>query len=150
GSVPPDAPLPPPDLPIKAGEGPPCRILVAEDNPVNRRIVENMLGSARYVLTFAENGREAYEAFQKSAFDLVLMDVSMPEMDGVESTQAIRAFEAAQARAPTPIVALTAHAMAGDRERFLSAGMDDYLTKPIQRAVLTDMVSRLGADANSA
>ncbi|MEL6189865.1 MAG: response regulator, partial [Myxococcota bacterium] len=97
GSVPPDAPLPPPDLPIKAGEGPPCRILVAEDNPVNRRIVENMLGSARYVLTFAENGREAYEAFQKSAFDLVLMDVSMPEMDGVESTQAIRAFEAAQA-----------------------------------------------------
>ena len=119
-------------------------VLVAEDNPVNRKIVENMLRDERYALTFAENGREAYGAFRTRTFDLVLMDVSMPEMDGVEATQAIRAFEAARDCHPTPIVALTAHAMAGDRERFMEAGMDDYLTKPIKKAVLLEVVSRLG------
>ena len=119
-------------------------ILVAEDNTVNRKIIEHMLGGDRYALTFAENGREAYGVFRTGTFDVVLMDVSMPEMDGVEATQAIRAFEAGRDCSPTPIVALTAHAMSGDRERFLAAGMDDYLTKPIKKTVLVELVSRLG------
>ena len=127
-----------------AFEGRRLSVLVAEDNPVNRKIVEHMLGGERYALTFAENGREAYGAFRSGTFDLVLMDVSMPEMDGVEATQAIRAFEGSRDRHPTPIVALTAHAMEGDRDRFIAAGMDDYLTKPIKKAVLIDLVSRLG------
>ena len=120
------------------------RVLVAEDNPVNRKIVANMMDTERFELTFAENGREAYDTFRNAAFDLVLMDVSMPEMDGLEATKAIRSFEAECASAPTPIVALTAHAMYGDREKFLAAGMDDYLTKPIKRKILRDTVARWG------
>ena len=122
-------------------------VLVAEDNPVNRKIVENMLRDERYALTFAENGHQAYGLFREGTFDVVLMDVSMPEMDGVEATQAIRAFEATRECQPTPIVALTAHAMSGDRERFLAAGMNDYLTKPIKKTVLIDLVARLGEPA---
>ena len=124
-------------------------VLVAEDNPVNRKIVENMLRDERYALTFAENGHEAYGAFRKSAFDVVLMDVSMPEMDGIEATQAIRAFEATSKGGRTPIVALTAHAMSGDRERFIAAGMDDYLTKPIKKTLLVDLVSRFGESSTA-
>ena len=139
----------PPAVAVEPGlvpEGRPVEVLVAEDNRVNRKIVENMLSGDRYVLAFAENGREAYDLFRKGRFDVVLMDVSMPEMDGIEATQAIRAFETTRAgQPPTPIIALTAHAMAGDRERFLAAGMNDYLTKPIKKAVLTELVSRMGA-----
>ncbi|MEL6188845.1 MAG: response regulator, partial [Myxococcota bacterium] len=118
------------------------RILVAEDNPVNRRVVAKMLEGAQRTLVFAENGREALDAFRAEFFDVVLMDVSMPEMDGIEATEAIRQWEAAERRPRTPIVALTAHAMSGDRERFVEAGMDDYLTKPIQRSTLSETVER--------
>lgn len=121
-----------------------ARILVAEDNPVNRKIVANMIDTERFELTFAENGRQAYDIFRSATFDLVLMDVSMPEMDGIEATKAIRSFEAERAACPTPIVALTAHAMCGDRERFLSAGMDDYLTKPIKRRILRQTIAWWG------
>ena len=134
-----------PQAPLEAAhEGRQLSVLVAEDNPVNRRIVEHMLSDERFALTFAENGQEAYSVFRTGRFDVILMDVSMPEMDGVEATQAIRAFEAARDCRPTPIVALTAHAMSSDRERFLAAGMNEYLTKPIKKTVLIELMSRLG------
>lgn len=109
------------------------RILVAEDNEVNRLVLDNMIDKTRYSLRFAENGLEACKAFRAETFDFVLMDVSMPEMDGVEATKTIRAFEDSEGRTPTPIAALTAHAMEGDRARFLDAGMNDYITKPVRK-----------------
>ncbi|MEL6185591.1 MAG: ATP-binding protein, partial [Myxococcota bacterium] len=116
-------------------------VLVAEDNLVNQKVVEKMLQSERISLTFVVDGREALDAARRRRFDLIFMDVSMPEMDGLEATRAIRIFEAEQAREPTPIVALTAHAMAGDRERFLASGMDAHLTKPVRRAALREAVT---------
>ena len=118
------------------------RILVAEDNIVNQKIVANMLDADHLTLVFSPDGRQAVDAFCTQRFDLILMDVSMPEMDGVEATEAIRAFERQQGMAATPIVALTAHAMSGDRERFVAAGMNDYLTKPIRRQNLRATVFR--------
>lgn len=116
-------------------------ILVADDNAMNREIIAAMLDE--HDLTFVEDGREAYEVFRNHEFDLVLMDVSMPEMDGIEATQAIRAYEVTRTEA-TPIIALTAHAMTGDRDRFLAAGMDDDLSKPIEMTALTEAVIRWG------
>ena len=120
----------------------PFRLLVAEDNVVNRKILENMLDAKSYQTVFAEDGQQAYEAFQGGDYDVVLMDVSMPVMDGVESTKAIRAYEAGSGVTKTPIIALTAHAMEGDRERFLAAGMDDYLTKPVRREELSSAIAK--------
>ena len=118
------------------------RILVAEDNAVNRRILENMLDGAHYDIDFAEDGRQAYEAVRRERYDVILMDISMPVMDGVEAAKAIRAHEAALSTPATPIVALTAHAMQGDRQRFLAAGMDDYLAKPVRRVALSETIAR--------
>ena len=126
------------------------RLLVAEDNPVNRKIVEKMVDSDRFQLTFANDGEEAFRAFEASHFDLVLMDVCMPKMDGIEATQVIRSFEAKSRRAPTPIIALTAHAMSGDEERFLAAGMDHYLAKPIRRKTLCDALAHWTGDERGA
>jgi CheY-like chemotaxis protein/HPt (histidine-containing phosphotransfer) domain-containing protein len=114
----------------------PCRCLVVEDNPVNQRLVVKMLEVAGHQVTLAGNGREAVEAAARGGFDIVLMDVQMPEMDGLEATAAIRR-EAPIGAARVPIVAMTAHAMPGDRERCLAAGMDGYLSKPIR---MTDLL----------
>jgi two-component system, sensor histidine kinase and response regulator len=94
-------------------------------------------------VTLADDGRQAVDAFQAGRFDLVLMDVQMPEMDGFEAVAAIRALEHAQGRPHTPIVAVTAHAMVGDREKCLQAGMDAYLAKPLRRQLLFDLVDEL-------
>ncbi|MEO0399699.1 MAG: response regulator [Pseudomonadota bacterium] len=123
------------------------KVLVAEDNEINRMVISSMVDQKRYSLQFAEDGRQAYEQFTENNFDLVLMDVSMPEMDGMESTKAIRAFEAREGRQATPIIALTAHAMEGDRQRFLSAGMTDYLTKPVGKDILLKTLEHWTADA---
>jgi two-component system sensor histidine kinase/response regulator len=107
------------------------RVLLAEDNPINQRVALYLLQKQNYTTTVVSNGREALQAFEREPFDLVLMDIQMPEMDGFEATRSIRAAESVSG-GHLPIIAMTAHAMKGDRERCLAAGMDDYVTKPIQ------------------
>jgi CheY-like chemotaxis protein len=124
------------------------RILVAEDNPVNRKLACKVLEKRGHAVAVAENGREALEAVQASGFDLVLMDVQMPEMDGIEATRKIRLWERAAGRR-VMIAAMTAHAMTEDRERCLEAGMDSYITKPFQIAQLAKVL-RQAADESSA
>jgi CheY-like chemotaxis protein len=109
----------------------PLRILVAEDNPINQRVALRLLEKHGHTVVLASNGREAVTAALGGGIDLVLMDVEMPVMDGLVATAAIRAAEPEGERR-LPILALTALAVDGDRERCLSAGMDGYLTKPIQ------------------
>jgi CheY-like chemotaxis protein len=128
---------------VAAPAGSALRVLVAEDNPVNQRIAQQMLRKRQLSVTLADDGRQAVDAFQSGRFDLVLMDVQMPEMNGFEAVAAIRALEHAQGRPHTPIVAVTAHAMVGDRERCLEAGMDAYLSKPLRRQLLLDLVDEL-------
>jgi signal transduction histidine kinase/CheY-like chemotaxis protein len=120
------------------------RILVAEDNLINRAVAVGILEKRGHSLAHADNGREAVEAVERETFDLILMDVQMPEMDGFEATRRIRELEEATG-AHTRIVAMTAHAMAGDRERCIAAGMDDYLSKPLRKEDLLRALD--GADA---
>ncbi len=117
------------------------RVLVAEDNAVNQRLATRLLEKRGHRVTVAANGREAVDALAKQNFDLVLMDVQMPEMDGIEATAVIREQEK-QNGAHLPIIALTAHAMKGDRERCLAAGMDGYLSKPIRSQQLDEILER--------
>jgi PAS domain S-box-containing protein len=117
------------------------RVLLADDNPTNRKLVELLLEQQRHRVTTASNGREAVDRAAKQRFDLVLMDVQMPEMDGFRATAAIREREQSTG-VHTPIIAMTAHAMAGDRERCLGAGMDAYLSKPLRPDDLIATITR--------
>jgi two-component system sensor histidine kinase/response regulator len=117
------------------------RVLLAEDNPVNQRLAKRLLEKRGHLVSIAGSGREAVEALQAGNFDLVLMDIQMPEMDGLEATVAIRKAEISSGK-HQHIVALTAHAMKGDQERCLAAGMDDYLTKPIRLQELDAMIEK--------
>ncbi|NJD36904.1 MAG: transporter substrate-binding domain-containing protein [Geobacter sp.] len=121
------------------------RILVAEDSVVNCKMMEAILRMEGHKVRFAENGRLAVELWRQEPFDLVLMDIQMPEMDGMQATAAIRTDEAATGR-HIPIVALTAYAMSGDRQRFLDAGMDDYLAKPITAEQLRRLLWKYGQE----
>ncbi len=135
----------------------PLSILVVEDNPVNQTVAQRLLERAGHVVILANNGEEALEALEGRHFDVVLMDVQMPVMGGIEATQAIRAREARHSWVvqgdwkPIPIIAMTAHAMQGDRQRCLDAGMDDYVSKPIDARALLAAIDRLtrshGAEA---
>jgi signal transduction histidine kinase/CheY-like chemotaxis protein len=118
------------------------RILLAEDNLVNQRLAAGLLEKRGHTVVVTANGREAVEAFSRQEFDLVMMDVQMPEMDGFEATAAIRTRENA-AGLHIPIIAMTAHAMTGDRERCLAAGMDGYVSKPIRAQELFGAIEGL-------
>jgi CheY-like chemotaxis protein len=126
-------------------------VLVAEDNPVNRKLVTTLLRKRGHKVKAVGNGREAVAAITSKGgpYDLVLMDLQMPEMGGLEAAQAIREQEAGSARR-LPLVALTAHAMQGDRERCLEAGMDGYLSKPIDVDELISTVESFGAGSEEA
>jgi CheY-like chemotaxis protein len=117
------------------------RILVAEDHPVNQRLAAAMLRKMGHVPTIAEHGLAALACLGTATFDLVLMDVQMPEMDGLATTEAIRLREQ-HLGGHIPIVAMTANAMSGDRERCLAAGMDDYVSKPVTAKELAAAIAR--------
>jgi CheY-like chemotaxis protein len=132
-----------------SGEEPerPLRILLVEDSQINQRLAIGLLERKGHSIAVANDGREAYEAFVNEPFDLILMDVQMPEMDGFEATQAIRS--SGQENAGVAIIAMTAHAMKGDRERCLEAGMDAYISKPIRAQILYDTIRRYAPPAKS-
>jgi two-component system sensor histidine kinase/response regulator len=122
------------------------RVLLAEDNAINRELVVRLLSKRGHAIVVAANGKQAVSALESQTFDVVLMDVQMPEMDGFEATAAIRQKERAKGT-HVPIIALTAHAMKGDRERCLAGGMDGYVSKPVQAEELIKAVESL--DSNS-
>jgi CheY-like chemotaxis protein len=115
----------------RSAELPPLRVLLAEDSLVNQRLAIGLMKKHGHSVTVANSGKEAIAALESQRFDVVLMDVEMPEMDGLEATAVIRVKER-QTGKHVPIIAMTAHAMKGDRERCLEAGMDGYVSKPIR------------------
>ena len=121
---------------------PALHVLLAEDNPVNQQVLSLLLKKAGHRVTVADNGRKALEAVGQEKFDLILMDVQMPEMDGLRCTRLIRAHEKAVG-GHVPIVAVTANALQGERQRCLGAGMDEYLTKPVRGRDLYGLIDRL-------
>ena len=128
------------DLPEDAGGRRALKILVAEDNKINQLVIDSLLSRLGHHARIVDNGLEAVAAVREEAFDLVLMDVQMPEMDGCCATEAIRALDGPAAS--LPIIALTANAMRGDRERYLARGMNDHVPKPIQPPVLIAAIER--------
>ncbi len=135
-----------PNESLSDGNGSPAttgrRILVAEDQPVNWMLIERLLQKRGHRAAHATDGRQALEILAAEQFDLVLMDCQMPELDGYQVAREVRRREVEADRARLPIVAMTAHALQGDRERCLAAGMDDYMAKPISAAVLDRVLSR--------
>jgi two-component system, sensor histidine kinase and response regulator len=121
------------------------RVLVVEDNPVNQLLAVRLIEKQGHSVAAVGSGQEALEALQEERFDLVLMDVQMPQMDGFETTCAIRRQEC-QSGQHLPIIAVTAHAMQGDRERCLLAGMDGYVSKPINTKDLCAAIAAVAGD----
>jgi CheY-like chemotaxis protein len=120
------------------------RVLVAEDNQVNQLVVKTLLNQLGIDLVMVENGALAVEAWRDGDFDAILMDIQMPEMDGLQATAELREREGRDGN-HIPIVAMTAHAMAGDRERCLDAGMDGYIAKPIHPGELMALITGMTA-----
>lgn len=126
--------------PLRANRGDNQRVLVVEDDLINQKVAARMLEKLGYRVDVSANGREALNAVQRTSYAAILMDCEMPVMDGFETTAAIRTRP--NAGPPVPIIAMTAHALDGDRERVLAAGMDDYLSKPVSRDDLARMLQR--------
>ena len=119
-------------------------ILLAEDNAVNQKFAVRVIEKAGHSVVVTNNGREALDAWEQDRYDVVLMDVQMPEMDGLEATARIRDLEQQRGAAQrTPIIAMTANAMKGDRERCLEAGMDGYVSKPVKRQTMFAEIDRV-------
>ena len=118
----------------------PLKILLVEHNQVNQLVATEMLSTQGYLIDVAENGIEGVEAVINGDYDMVLMDIQMPAMNGVEATQAIRALDGD--KSSVPIIAVTAHAMHGDRESYLAADMNDYVSKPIDPRLLLEAINR--------
>jgi len=121
------------------------RILLAEDNKINQKFALALLGRSGHKIDVAENGHQAVDAVRRADYDLVLMDIQMPELDGVQATRQIRALPAP--KCSVPIIALTAHAMSGAREQYIQAGMDDYVSKPIEPNVLLGKIEEIAERA---
>jgi CheY-like chemotaxis protein len=131
-----------PAVPAVQGD---LRVLVAEDNAINQKVIGSMLRRQGWTVELASNGLEAYLCFSEGGFDLVLMDVQMPEMDGLEATRWIRAEEVRRSAARTPILALTAHASSAQHEECLAEGMDAVITKPVNlRELLRGIADVMG------
>jgi CheY-like chemotaxis protein len=130
--------------PAAGPEGDPLSILVAEDNVVSQKLVTALLKERGHQVTIAANGGAVLALIERQSFDLILMDIQMPEMDGLQATAEIRQREG-QTGKHIPIVAMTAHAMAGDRERCLESGMDGYIAKPIHPGELTALITGITA-----
>lgn len=118
------------------------RILLAEDDIINQQVVTHTFGKLGFTAVIAEDGKAVLEALKKQTFDIVFMDIQMPKMDGFEATQKIRSSTSGQINSKIPIIAMTAHTMEGDKERCLKAGMDDYMSKPIDRNELKAVLNR--------
>jgi CheY-like chemotaxis protein len=135
-----------PAVPPTAACGP-LRILLVEDNPANQKLATYILQDRGHQVEIAEHGREAIDLIEQNRYDLILMDVQMPHMNGLEATAAIRKRESGGSR--MPIIAMTAHAMQDDRDRCLASGMDGYLTKPINAAEMIGLIERLAGGVAS-
>ena len=123
------------------------RLLVVEDHPLNQEVIKDLLGSLGYSFDLADNGLEALRALEQKDYSLVLMDCQMPELDGYEATRRLRRTEREREKPRTPVIAVTAHALADEKEKVLQAGMDDFLTKPIQLAALGQTLEKWAARA---
>jgi len=138
-------PQPEPASLVSALEEPPegpARVLLVEDNPINRTVALRLLQRGGYDVDWAENGLQAIDHLRSEDYDFVLMDCQMPEMDGYQATRLVRDPGSGVRDGTVPIIALTANAMEGDREKCLAAGMDDYVAKPIQREELFAALER--------
>lgn len=120
------------------------QILIAEDNVINQRVLEALLTPESVKITFAGNGKEAFDLARQNTFDMILMDISMPVMDGYDATKAIRAHEAKNNLVRTPIVGLSAHVLEKNRVKAIEADMDDYLSKPVRRADMVAAIAQWG------
>jgi CheY-like chemotaxis protein len=119
-----------------------AKILVAEDNMINLRLLETILLQHKFKVTTVDNGQKAVDAYMKEPFDLVLMDIDMPVMDGLTANRLIKEIDKRDNRGFTPVIALTAHALIGDRERIIGAGLDAHLAKPIDKHFLLQTIER--------
>ncbi|MEI8597446.1 response regulator [Vibrio sp. M60_M31a] len=117
-----------------------ARILVAEDNKANQLVIREMFKRVGLSIDIAENGKQAVSMVQEYQYDLIFMDISMPEMDGMQACKAIRSLDDSKA-CDIPIIALTAHSLAGDKEKFLASGMNDYLSKPLRLSQLIEKIN---------
>lgn len=133
--------------PAPKGETDLIEVLAVDDDEVNRMVIKEMLRDQGVRLTLAENGEEALAAFQTKTYDVILMDIDMPIMDGLTAVKQIRTIERASNAVPTPVIAVTAHAMKDDRKRFIEAGMDDYVPKPIDRSQLKAAIKKWARQA---
>ena len=119
-----------------------ARILLVEDNKVNKLVAEGILGKLGFIADTADNGQQAINMLEAASYDIVFMDVQMPVMDGYQATMAIRSGKTKAANPNVPIIAMTAHAMKGDREKCLQSGMDDYISKPISPRKLSKVLEK--------